>query len=473
MLLRAGFLANRSKEDLPPSQQIPVTLNAVHRRGTNRAALSVLLFSIDLALLASAGFAASLSDPDQLAMPGLLSSLLIIWFLQQRHYTVRRSCWTAVKQIMTGIAVMAVITGWAYLFFRPQAMWEALYWAYALVLLILARFVTQAVGKAVRRSCCATLLVGSSEMIETMRALVSEHLTRCEIRESILASFDDDLLVKIESQLERHPDLGYVLFGLDSTSTIPTGDALRFLDEARIPYGLMPPVSNISNFQIERFLGCDFVVLQRDFPVRPNWINRATKRFIDIIGSIFILLLVAPALATVALILSSQGGPVLYRSRRLGQHNKVFLALKFRTMRPDADDLLSELLSRDSALQAEWQANYKLQRDPRVTKFGRFLRCTSLDELPQLINVLRGDMSLVGPRPLLLEEVPRHQGSIHLYKSMRPGITGLWQVSGRNDLDYRRRMQLNNWYVSNWTLWYDVIILLKTISVVLRRRGAL
>ena len=141
-------------------------------------------------------------------------------------------------------------------------------------------------------------------------------------------------------------------------------------------------------------------------------------------------------------------------------------------MRPGAEHMLPELLSQDPAVRAEWEANYKLKDDPRVTRLGGFLRRTSLDELPQLFNVLRGEMSLVGPRPRLLEEVPHHECGLHLYTSVLPGITGIWQVSGRGDVEYARRLQLNNWYVHNWSLWHDVVILLKTIVAVARRRGA-
>jgi lipopolysaccharide/colanic/teichoic acid biosynthesis glycosyltransferase len=138
----------------------------------------------------------------------------------------------------------------------------------------------------------------------------------------------------------------------------------------------------------------------------------------------------------------------------------------------DSDRALNEALARDPALAAEWAATRKLVNDPRVTRIGRFLRNTSLDELPQLINVLRMEMSLVGPRPIVDSEVPLYGEAIAQYYATRPGLTGLWQVSGRSNTSYARRVQLDVWYVNNWTVWNDIAVLLKTIPAVLGRQGA-
>jgi undecaprenyl-phosphate galactose phosphotransferase len=138
----------------------------------------------------------------------------------------------------------------------------------------------------------------------------------------------------------------------------------------------------------------------------------------------------------------------------------------------DADRVLDHVLATDPAAAAEWAATQKLRDDPRVTAFGRFLRRSSLDELPQLFNVLRGEMSLIGPRPIVQAEVARYGEEIEYYYQTKPGITGLWQVSGRSDTSYQRRVALDVWYVRNWTLWHDIAILLKTVPAVLLQRGA-
>jgi undecaprenyl-phosphate galactose phosphotransferase len=138
----------------------------------------------------------------------------------------------------------------------------------------------------------------------------------------------------------------------------------------------------------------------------------------------------------------------------------------------DAEQQLEQLLQQQPELRTQWENERKLRHDPRVNGFGRFLRATSLDELPQLINVIRGEMSLVGPRPVVNAELPRYGDQLGYYLMVRPGMTGLWQVSGRSDLDYDTRVYLDTWYVKNWSLWHDQIILFKTIDVVLRRAGA-
>jgi Undecaprenyl-phosphate galactose phosphotransferase WbaP len=166
------------------------------------------------------------------------------------------------------------------------------------------------------------------------------------------------------------------------------------------------------------------------------------------------------------------GKPAFYRHKRVGAGGRAFHCIKFRSMIPDADRVLAELLMRDPNAAAEWEATQKLRHDPRVTSVGRFLRKTSLDELPQLLNVLRGEMSLVGPRPIVTAETRFYGEHISHYHATRPGITGLWQVSGRSDTTYERRVQLDVLYVRNWTFWNDIIILLRTVPIVMLRRGA-
>ena len=138
----------------------------------------------------------------------------------------------------------------------------------------------------------------------------------------------------------------------------------------------------------------------------------------------------------------------------------------------DADVKLKELLERDPAAREEWNRDFKLKDDPRITKSGHFLRRTSLDELPQIFNVLKGEMSLVGPRPIIKEEVPRYGRYIQDYYMVRPGITGMWQTSGRSDVDYPERVAMDSWYVRNWNVWFDIVLLWRTFSVVFSKKGA-
>jgi len=199
---------------------------------------------------------------------------------------------------------------------------------------------------------------------------------------------------------------------------------------------------------------------------------RLIKRCFDVVVSSLALVAGAPVLLYIAFKVRQSGRPILFGHARIGQYNQVFKCYKFRTMVPNADQLLADLLATSPAARAEWERDFKLKDDPRITPIGRFLRRTSLDELPQLWNVLRGDMSLVGPRPVVNAELERYGNQVDYYLEAKPGITGLWQISGRNDVTYDTRVYLDTWYVKNWSLFNDIVILLRTIKVIFRKDGA-
>ena len=200
--------------------------------------------------------------------------------------------------------------------------------------------------------------------------------------------------------------------------------------------------------------------------------QRACKIIFDLAAAAFLVCLLAPVILLIAALVSADGGSVFYAQERIGLGGRKFRCLKFRSMCMNAPEILERLLASDGQAAAEWAATRKLRRDPRVTRVGRFLRHTSLDEIPQLLNVLRLDMSLVGPRPIVQAETEWYQEEFELYVQVRPGLTGLWQVSGRSDTTYAQRVRLDSWYVRNWTFWVDVVILLKTVPAVFGRSGA-
>jgi Undecaprenyl-phosphate galactose phosphotransferase WbaP len=201
--------------------------------------------------------------------------------------------------------------------------------------------------------------------------------------------------------------------------------------------------------------------------------SRLVKLLIDLVATVIGGILVLPFIALIALLIKLDSpGPIFYRQTRIGQGGCPFKAWKFRTMVWNADEVLKTYLMQSPELQASWQQEQKLKRDPRVTRVGRFLRYTSLDELPQLWNILRGEMSLVGPRPIIEEEIWRYGEKFGLYTKVTPGLTGLWQVSGRNNITYEERVNLDAYYVRNWSVWLDVYILVKTVWVVVSGEGA-
>jgi len=196
--------------------------------------------------------------------------------------------------------------------------------------------------------------------------------------------------------------------------------------------------------------------------------GRGIKRSGDVLFSLAVLGLGSPVLLVLALLVKlSSPGPVFYVQRRVGRGYQRFGCIKFRTMRPDADAVLAKVLENDPALRAEYERDFKLKRDPRITFIGRFLRRSSLDELPQFLNVLRGEMSVVGPRPIVDKELQRYGAYMDEVASVRPGLTGLWQVSGRNNLSYKKRVKLDLAYARGRSFNLDLAIILRTFGVLL------
>jgi exopolysaccharide production protein ExoY len=200
---------------------------------------------------------------------------------------------------------------------------------------------------------------------------------------------------------------------------------------------------------------------------KPHAAVRAVKRTLDLVGTVVLGIVFAPLIIAITCLLKHQGEKVLFRHRRIGLHGETFECLKFRTMIPDAERVLSAILAENPQLREEWLRDHKLKNDPRITPVGWFLRRTRLDELPQLWNVLRGDMSLVGPRPIVREELIRYGRMAAVYTSARPGLTGLWQVSGGDAIDYHRRVAMDVYYIRKRHLALDIYILFRTIGVVL------
>src|SRR6476469_1308947 len=192
------------------------------------------------------------------------------------------------------------------------------------------------------------------------------------------------------------------------------------------------------------------------------------KRLFDILFSLSVLILFAPVYLLLAFLIAlSSPGPIFYVQERVGKNRKKFYCLKFRTMVENADDILLEIMENSPHLRQEFEDNFNLKQDPRITGIGRFLRITSLDEFPQFWNVLKGDMSVVGPRPLVEEELPRYGRYMDRILTIQPGITGLWQVSGRNDIPYHRRVLMDLYYVNCRSFLMDLWLIVKTIGVVI------
>jgi len=203
-----------------------------------------------------------------------------------------------------------------------------------------------------------------------------------------------------------------------------------------------------------------------------SW-DLSPKRVFDVISATLVLVLVAPLLIAIAIAIRLQDGErAIYAQTRYGLNGRAFQCLKLRSMVPNAAEKLQELLDSDPDAKREWELTQKLTNDPRITPLGKFIRATSIDELPQLINIIRGDMSVVGPRPIQFSEFSKYGDTLAHYCSVRPGLTGLWQVSGRSNLGYCERVELDKRYVQTRTFWGDLVIIFKTVPAVLRSDGA-
>lgn len=227
----------------------------------------------------------------------------------------------------------------------------------------------------------------------------------------------------------------------------------------------------VSNMEMHRLYSENLVVIS----VKNNlscWYNQFFKRAFDLSVATLGTIAISPFLLGIAIAIKvSSPGPAIYAHRRIGRNGAHFNCYKFRSMVSDSDKRLKEFLEANPEAAKEWEESHKLKHDPRVTKIGALLRKTSLDELPQLFNVIRGQMSLVGPRPIVDEEIIKYDVFFSDYTLVRPGMTGLWQTSGRSDTSYSRRVRLDAWYVRNWNIWLDISLLVKTVRVVLSSRS--
>ena len=401
---------------------------------------------------------------------------LLGFFAARGQYTSRVPFWTQLGDVVMGTAVALACDIFLTIavYDRPVELEGLLRWVlYCPCLLLLRAAVREALDTA-GLWAINTLIVASPGIYQQARAaLLSdpamgyELVGAVELAEAV-ALGDDELLALIA---ERGAE--FVVVAIGSGNVAAERNVIAALRRARLPIALVPALDGLPvvGLRQHHFFSHDIVMLvSRNNLARP--FSRILKLAFDQVVAMLLLILLAPLLFVITLVARLDGGPALYRHRRIGAGGRTFECLKFRTMVPDADRVLDRVLATDAAAAAEWAATQKLRNDPRVTTLGRFLRLSSLDELPQLFNVLRGEMSLVGPRPIVQAEVARYGDEIDYYYEARPGLTGLWQVSGRSDTSYERRVRLDVWYVRNWTLWHDIAIILKTIPAVFLQRGA-
>ncbi|MBI1273557.1 MAG: undecaprenyl-phosphate galactose phosphotransferase WbaP [Alphaproteobacteria bacterium] len=416
------------------------------------------------------------------ALPRLLNFAVIscgtmLWLGHKGHYRSRLPFWSEVQQIAGAVFFCILIDGFMQFAAKQDLsrLWLMSNWLMSGVLMVVLRSLLRSALKKNGRWEVRTLLVGMGPTaIDARAAIMSEQ----HLGYNVVAQIGD---------LEGHLDdadgswtrlcnwykVDYVLVALDGPELQKAESAIAELTREDIPFAVSPPLHGIPvlGMEAQYFFNHDVMLLTRCNRLEEP-LPRFIKRTFDIALALGGLIALSPLFAFVSACIKRDGGPAFYFDKRIGENGKMFSCIKFRSMVLNGKDVLEAHLKADPAAAAEWARDQKLKHDPRITRIGAFIRKTSIDELPQLINVIKGDMSLVGPRPINTGEVARYGRDATFYHSVRPGLTGLWQVSGRNDVSYERRVQLDRWYVRNWSLWHDIAILCKTFPVLLCRKGA-
>ena len=419
----------------------------------------------------------------------IITPLVFIIVLFLNHgYKIDTAYWEKVKiifrSITIGIVLSIVLMYAGHILNNVSRLFVILSYGFILLYIILFRYILARTLIKLNVLAIPVLLVGAGKTAE----LVDVHFSNMPLAMYKIVGFVDDnpkssVLANKYKCLGKFSDAEEVIKkynipnvlvcapGLESRKLVTLINKLQILVEkvTFVPELFGIPAANI---QARGLMNEQTLILE----VKNNLAqrrNRLFKRIFDITATVIGGILILPIIAIVALLIYLDSpGPIVFGHKRVGQGGKEFPCYKFRSMVPNAQEALEIYLKENPAAREEWERDFKLKDDPRVTKIGKFLRKTSLDELPQLWNVLIGDMSLVGPRPIVRAEVEKYGEYINDFYLVPPGITGVWQVSGRSDTTYEERVLMDSWYVHNWSVWIDIVYLVKTVLAVLKGKGA-
>ena len=417
-----------------------------------------------------------------------LALCCIAWFgMRLRHYFYRKTFWFELKEVLRTLVIFAIIEiaiiAFAKWYFSRN-LW-LLTWILLLLIMPVMRVVSKIVLHRLNLWRRDTIIIGSGKnAIDAYLAITSES----NLGFQVVAFINSNDAVLKPNEILGVPvintNIGYLdekidkrmqfIVAVENNEADLRNDWLRELMLKGFRYvSVIPTLRGVPLDSTDMsFIFSHEVMIFRVHQNLAKWSSRILKRTFDVLASSLIILILSPLLLFIRSKVTKDGGPAIYGHERIGKNGEKFKCLKFRSMAINSKELLDELLLKDPNAKAEWEETFKLKNDPRVTKIGHLLRRTSMDELPQLFNVIKGEMSLVGPRPIVQEELERYREQVGYYLMSKPGITGLWQVSGRSDVDYETRVYFDAWYVKNWSMWNDIAILFKTVGVVLKRDGA-
>lgn len=414
--------------------------------------------------------------------------LFLLFFRQGGIYTKRFGYWKLLECIFRGCTyatgAIIVFVYMSHIAGSTSRLFVGLLWIFSIVLVTLSRYLFAHILNWAGVGSVPVLLVGAGK---------TANLVLQGIRDDVGLNFNvigyvDDAGPQEENvgNLPYLGTFGQVVEVIDKTQVQDVCIAAPGLSPDKLNsliHTIQPHVRNLSfvpdliglpvnGIEVDSLFNerLMFMSLKNNL-ARPY--NRFIKRVFDLVLTTIGVVLLSPVFLFLAVLIKLDSrGPVIFAHQRIGKDGKLFPCLKFRTMCVDADKKLKEYLAANPEARKEWEAEFKLKDDPRVTRVGKVLRKTSLDELPQLFNVLIGQMSLVGPRPIVTAEIPKYGPYIKDFYMVHPGITGMWQVNGRSDTTYEERVQMDSWYVRNWDVWLDIMLLWRTFRVVLQHKGA-
>ncbi|MDI6869834.1 MAG: sugar transferase [Bacillota bacterium] len=400
------------------------------------------------------------------------ANLVLLYFLglyESRYRFLTRQ----IPQIFQAVSFSMLVFFTLNFFARPVSysrLTFLYYWVASFVFLVAGRFLASRIVQGFYRrglGVANLLAIGSgNEIAATVEYLEQNPALGFRVKKKL----SDLCTVDELDQMVRQADISTILLEFGEQERI--APLLNYCESNYLETYLIPDILDIlsSPVDIGRINTIPLIRLKESVISGPAF---RLKRAMDVIGAGLGLVILSPLLLLIALLVKLDSpGPVLFKHKRLGAGGKIIEIYKFRTMVVNAEEALQELFRKRPELREEYERDFKLKDDPRVTRLGKFLRKTSLDEFPQFINVLKGELSLVGPRPIVPREIEKYGPYGRLLLRVPPGVTGLWQVSGRSNTNYDERIKLDVFYINNWSLWLDIMTIIKTIPAVLAKKGA-
>lgn len=415
--------------------------------------------------------------------------LLYLLFLNiEQLYNRRMQFWQVIEKIfqasLYAVVAIVIVLYIGQIAASTSRMFIFLLWLFSFIYLTVFRYLTKKFLEKVQLLRIPVLIIGAGK---TAELLVKGIINDAGMGYKIIGLLEDNCvrngILKRFPVLGKFADVEAVILKTGVQHVFIAAPGLEQEKLTRLIYKVQPLVKNIGiipnlvgipmgGIEVESLFNEKLMLLRLKNNLARSW-NRYLKTIFDFALTLVGTVAISPILIFIAIwIYKDSPGPVIFKHTRIGKNGKKFPCYKFRSMCIDAKEKLAELLENDPVAKAEWERDFKLKNDPRITKSGAFLRRTSLDELPQIFNVLRGDMSLVGPRPVIEEELERYGEYVNDYLMVKPGITGMWQINGRNDTSYAERVCMDSWYVRNWSIWIDNLILWRTLKSVIRCKGA-